>query len=70
MSFLVSLLPVAGCGLMMWFCMRGMRRGKCSAETAPRGEVDELRAQCRRSTNSTKAIGARSSVPQRLPTSG
>ena len=46
MSFLVSLLPVAGCGLMMWFCMRGMRRGKCStSETAPTVEVEELRAE-------------------------
>ena len=49
MSFLVSLLPVAGCGLMMWFCMRGMRRGKRStSETAPTVEVDELRAEVAR----------------------
>ena len=49
MSFLVSLLPVAGCGLMMWFCMRGMRRGKCStAETTPPVEVEELRAEVAR----------------------
>ncbi len=48
MSFLVSLLPVAGCGLMMWFCMRGMRRGRCSTQTVPRGEVDELRAEVAR----------------------
>lgn len=49
MSFLISLLPVAGCGLMMWFCMRGMRHGKCStSKTAPPVEVEELRAEVAR----------------------
>ena len=49
MPFLASLLPVVGCGLMMWFCMRGMSRGKCSTlETAPTVEVEELRAEVAR----------------------
>ena len=49
MSFLVSLLPVAGCGLMMWLCMRGMRRGKCAESvTAPSVQVEELRAEVTR----------------------
>lgn len=49
MSFLVSLLPLAGCGLMMWFCMRGMRRRNCNtSETTPPVEVAELRAEVAR----------------------
>lgn len=46
MAFLISLLPVAGCGFMMWFCARGMRRGKCTtSETDTTGEIEELRAE-------------------------
>ena len=48
MSFLVSVLPVAGCGLMMWFCMRGMRARKCDPShtmTTSAGEIEELRTE-------------------------
>ena len=49
MSFLLSLLPVAGCGLMMWFCMRGMRASKCSpSEAISAVEIDELRTEVAR----------------------
>lgn len=49
MSLLVSLLPVAGCGLMMWFCARGMRRSHCTTPAAPPSvEVEELRAEVAR----------------------
>ena len=49
MAFLVSLLPAAGCGLMMWFCMRGMRRRKCSTpETATTVEIEEMTAEVAR----------------------
>ncbi len=65
MSVLVSLLPVAGCGLMMLFCMRGMGRGKCStSETAPTAQVEELRAEVARLRSElnaqTAAVGERS----------
>ena len=46
MSTMLSLLPMAGCGLMMWFCMRGMRgRSGASADSKPAGELEELRAE-------------------------
>ncbi len=49
MNFLVSLLPAAGCGLMMWFCMRGMRgRKHTPAEPASTVEIDELRTEVAR----------------------
>ena len=49
MSFLVSLLPVAGCGLMMWLCVRGMRSRNCStAETSEALQIEELRAEVAR----------------------
>ncbi len=51
MSSFVSLLPVAGCGLMMWFCMRGMRARKCDpSQTIPTSgvEIEELRTEVAR----------------------
>jgi len=49
MSSLLSLLPLAGCGFMMWFCMRGMR-GKKSAMSEPTrsAEIEQLRAEVSR----------------------
>ena len=42
MSTFLSLLPLAGCGLMMRFCMRGMRgRSGARADAEPAGEVEE-----------------------------
>ncbi len=46
MSTLLSVLPLAACGLMMWFCMRGLRgRSGASAEANSAGEMEELRAE-------------------------
>ncbi len=48
MSTFVSLLPVAGCGLMMWFCMRARKCDPSQTSTTSAVEIEELRTEVAR----------------------
>lgn len=49
MSSVLSLLPLAGCGFMMWFCMRGMRGKNCATpEPTQSAEIQQLRTEVSR----------------------